>query len=202
MTGDPGANFETATRLRYEPEHGRLLTDRMLSWLRSGTRIAALQDGLGHGVQIVEDDAFNVLVSTVLPFSVGDQLDKWGELVGEVRGGLTDPDYRRFVTARIRANRSESTVDDLIEVFQLLTAPSTVRMWELYPAGFVLSFVHGEWYDDVVATRTARFMQGIKPAGRGMALVEAVHGYIALDVDAAPPAYGLDDGVFARRIEP
>ena len=198
---DPGANFLTTIQMRYEPEHARLCRDRMLQHLRQ-PRTSRLLEALGGGVQVVEDDAFNVLVAMVLPMAVGDQLDKWGELVGEVRGGLTDPDYRRFVQARIKSNRSEGSVDELIAVLELLTFPSTVRYFDLFPAGYAIQFIHGEWYSDVVASRVARFMQDIKPAGISMALVEGVRGYLALDVDAVPPAAGLDDGVMARRLEP
>lgn len=197
---DPSSNFQTVTQLRYEPEHARLCQQRMLSYLRDQPRMRALLESLGYGVQILEDDAFNVIVSSMLPNVVGDQLDQWGELVNEKREGLTDPDYRRFVLAKLRAMRSAGTVDDLIEVLQLLTAPSSVRYFDLFPAAYVLQFVHGAWYTDAVARRVLRFMNVIKPAGVGMSLVEALYGYKALDEDATPPAFGFDSGVFARRL--
>jgi hypothetical protein len=44
------------------------------------------------------------------------QLDIIGRIVGQARLGLADDDYRRYIRARIAANNSTGTVQDLLTV--------------------------------------------------------------------------------------
>src|SRR5687768_16247400 len=46
----------------------------------------------------------------------GDQLDIIGRIVGLDREGLDDDDYRRYIRARIAANNSNGTIEDLLTV--------------------------------------------------------------------------------------
>lgn len=46
----------------------------------------------------------------------GAQLDIIGRIVGQEREGLGDDDYRRYIRARIAANNSDGTTEDLITV--------------------------------------------------------------------------------------
>ena len=66
-----------------------------------------------------------------------------GRIVGEPRQGATDADYRLRVRASIRVNRSDGTIEDVIDVVRLLIGPvllpsATIKLTEYYPAAFVL----------------------------------------------------------------
>jgi|SRR5579859_2205794 len=74
------------------------------------------------------------------PLSVGGPvLDALGSIVGQPRQGLDDTTYWAFIRARIAANRSSGTAEDLYAIFVLVlpggvTAAITVRP----PANFVI----------------------------------------------------------------
>jgi hypothetical protein len=127
---------------------------------------------------------------------IGDQLDKWGGLVGESRGGLEDDDYRRFIRARVLVNRSKGSTDELVKIMQLVTAPSTVRRYELPPAGFELFCWRNDPMPEHVYRRAGNMLRAAKPAGVAMELGEVVTGWFGWTGD--PGAEGYDRGGYAR----
>jgi hypothetical protein len=66
--------------------------------------------------QDIEDMLVDVLVLMALPDATGVQLDILGRIVGEPRLGRTDDEYRIAIGARVRGNRSNGTVEDIIAV--------------------------------------------------------------------------------------
>ncbi len=163
-------------------------------------RIEALLGAIADQIQVIEESAYDVLVSTSIASASGDALDQWGDLVGEPRGDLIDLDYRRFISARLLANRSGGTPDDLLAVWDLVTAPNTAIRYEpVEPAGFVLWSVRSGFMDDATKRRVARMMGDIKPAGVDMLLIEALTGGLGFD-DPGSGWTGFDAGGFARII--
>jgi hypothetical protein len=57
--------------------------------------------------------------------AVGFRLDWVGAKVGQPRTGSTDSDYRLFIKARIRSNRSEGKIADLRAIMTLLVSAHT-----------------------------------------------------------------------------
>jgi hypothetical protein len=72
-----------------------------------------------------------------LDTAAGDQLNKIGAVLGEVRAGRGDADYRRILRVRIRALRSEGQILDLQEVSliwqDLPDATGAVHIREYFP---------------------------------------------------------------------
>lgn len=56
----------------------------------------------------------------------GAQLDIIGRIVGQEREGLTDTDYRRYIRARIAANNSNGTIEDVLTVAFLVVYDNTL----------------------------------------------------------------------------
>lgn len=56
----------------------------------------------------------------------GVQLDTIGSIVGQDRGGLSDADYRRYIRARVAANKSRGVQEDLLTVAFLVVYDGTV----------------------------------------------------------------------------
>lgn len=71
-------------------------------------------------VQDVENALQQLFRERRIDTAVGEQLDVLGRLVGQKRNGLSDDDYRRYVRARIAANRSNGSYEDLIKVTGLV----------------------------------------------------------------------------------
>lgn len=93
-------------------------------------------------VQEIENALWDVAELTDINTATFHALDLLGKLVGERRDGAVDADYRLRVRARILANRSCGTHEDIYKVFRALLAGITgyvLKIAPAYPAGFVLT---------------------------------------------------------------
>lgn len=66
--------------------------------------------------QDIEDALQQLNLERFVDTADGEQLDIIGRIVGQEREGLSDADYRRYIRARIAANNSEGTIQDLLTV--------------------------------------------------------------------------------------
>lgn len=196
VPGEPATS--TTTNLVLVPDHGDQAVADLMLQLRK-PRITSLVRALAEGAQVLEDDLFSLLVDRELSSALGDQLDQWGAIVGEQRGALDDDDYRRFITARVLANRSGGSADELIRIWALVMAPTeSVRLVPKYPAGIHLEAVRTELISADTVRRVVRLMEDARPTGISLTLIEAVIGYYGFQPD--PDASGLNAGVFARTL--
>lgn len=67
-------------------------------------------------VQEIEASLFDVIEVTSIDTATGVWLERLGALVGEPRGGAVDALFRRYIKARVKANRSRGTFEDVIAV--------------------------------------------------------------------------------------
>jgi hypothetical protein len=95
----------------------------------------------------------------------GAQLDNLGAIVGEERQGATDGDYRLHIKARIAANRSSGTPEDLYTVFALI-APvgATYRIEECPPAALIFHILTVQT-SPALADYLLQFLARVKAAG-------------------------------------
>lgn len=101
-------------------DHEDRAAARIVGKLRDKPRFEALVRALVSPFQEIEDTLWALFESDV-DSATGDELDVLGRIVGEPRAGETDDEvYRRRVRARIMANRSNGTVEDLIRVSRLI----------------------------------------------------------------------------------
>lgn len=179
--------------IKYIPDHSDRAQERKTTGFRGSDNMVALLEAIGEGAQALEDELFDILISTYLSTARGDQLDQWGATVGEPRQGLSDDEYRVFIQGRILVNLSDGTPPDLIEIYQTLTAPSVVRLWELHPHAFHLTAYRQTFMAQNIRRRIRRMMTDAKPAGHEMVLTESP--WDALDTDDEST---LQPGGFAR----
>lgn len=66
------------------------------------------------------ETALQQLIARTVDNSTGINLDVFGRIVGQPRGGLLDDDYRRLIRARIVANRSSGEIESLLAVAALV----------------------------------------------------------------------------------
>lgn len=107
-------------------------------------------NAIGAGVQSLQ----NLLVALLSLWSIdpitndptsaaygvgrGVQLDRIGRLVGQPRSGADDDHYRYYLRAKIRANKSNGSPDDLIAVFKAMLGATEIP---LYSPGNNASFI-------------------------------------------------------------
>jgi hypothetical protein len=70
--------------------------------------------------QSLESALQQLLTERSIDTAVGAQLDVIGRIVGEPRNGLDDDTYRRHCRARISANSSDGTIENVITVTDLI----------------------------------------------------------------------------------
>lgn len=190
---------EHGPALVHVPNHTPIAYGRMLSQFRGKPRASALVQALVDSIQWIEDAFWNLYIGTTLDLAEGHALDQWGELVGEPRGTLSnDDDFRVFIEARILANRTSGTIAETVAIWRLVTSPSIcVTHRNMLPAGQWLTAYRTGFMSDVRAARVRRMMDSAGPAGKTLALTEAVGAW---GFDGNGKAVGFGVGAIARAI--
>ena len=172
--------------------------ERLLSQFRNKTRIEAVIKAAAEAIQTVEDLNYDLINTTRFETAEGVHLDHWGAIVGEERGGLSDDDYRLFISARILVNISEGTADELIQVFDLIDGDATVHFAQLLYAAYEIYTYRdpGDNLSQPLKNRISAMMESMRPAGVAGQLIEVPDSYFGWDGD--PSALGFDVGVFAE----
>lgn len=146
--------------------------DLLLSQLRGKEKFEAFISCFLSVFQSIENDIFEIRNSKKLDNAYGDMLDKWGEMVGIRRQSRADPEYLRQIKAKIAINVSKGTIDEVANIFNLLTGATRTDVFERFPR-------------EVSLFSDADF-SGVQT------LVEPVFGY-----SGDPDAEGYGDGHYA-----
>jgi hypothetical protein len=178
----------------YQPDHAGEAEGELLVQFRSKPSIVGFIRGLVAPIQTLEDDAWDLRADRLLTTAAGVQLDVLGRLVGEVRGGLSDADYRKFIGARILINTSGGNPDRQIEVFRIIAGPKTAgtAVWyQLMGNGlcFRLTIIRDAPLTAALAARVNASMAEICPSGVGSTLVEG--SPTAFRFDLGGPGFDL-----------
>jgi hypothetical protein len=116
------------------------LKSRLYEQFKSLPGWTSIVEAIAARVQALENVAQQVYTITSIDDSEGVQLDVLGRLVGEPRGGKTDALYRLFIRAKVRANRSSGTHEDLYAVLvALFGAGMEAKIAPAYPAGIIVT---------------------------------------------------------------
>jgi hypothetical protein len=89
------------------------------------TTTQQLVQALAGPAQDIENALQQLLTQRAVSTAVGSQLDLLGRVVGQLRLGLDDTDYRRYLQARIATNNSTGTFEDMIKIAVLLANDQT-----------------------------------------------------------------------------
>lgn len=111
-------------------------------------------------VQELEDAIWDVIDKRILDVAVDAQLDSLGSIVGELRLGRSDDDFRAAVRLRIRVNRSKGRAVDVLDVAMLASAPERVEYLEHILLQFQVEIYNrpGERYVAELLSRTRAAM--------------------------------------------
>ena len=181
---------------------GAELADALPAGLYGKPTLTAFVRALGHGCQLLEDRITGRHLALTLDGASGADLDIMGRLVGELREGLGDALYRRFIAARMLANKSEGTPDQLARILSL--AGEGPAWCFNFPTGCAFHLYIGRPapLPAEVVGRLARLLRAVQPAGVGMLAVEIVTGDLgdrSTDLDVSPDDLG---SIMARQLYP
>jgi hypothetical protein len=152
--------------------HAADALSRLTQALKNKPKLAALVSALAAEPQAIENALYQLVTDRTIDDGVGAQLDMIGRIVGQARESSTDAAYRLRLRARVKANKSSGTVEEILAVFvALLGSVDGLRLEQIAPASFVL---HLE--DPIVVADAATaalyvdFLGDAKSAGVGGAL--------------------------------
>jgi hypothetical protein len=112
---------------------------RLIERWKNKDAFRALQRSYLPEVREVENALWLVWVSRFVDYAADEQLDMIGRIVGELRQGRTDANYRLRVKARILINKSFGRVDDILEMLQVIE-PAQASITEFGVASFRVNF--------------------------------------------------------------
>lgn len=84
----------------------------------------------------------DLLTKVSLDTAEGAQLDQLGEIIGVLRGALTDDEYRELLIFQIALNRSSGEAEFIMQAVLILTDATRVHLIESFPAGMEI-FTNG-----------------------------------------------------------
>jgi hypothetical protein len=123
---------------------------RLPQQFKDKPRIDALLVAFITEVQQIESSLWDVFFGRLLQFgtSGGDMLDKIGRLVGQLRDGFGDAQYLQFIEARIKTNRSNGRLEELLEILGLLYDPNSYQVRQYQPAAIEFELVEASTLND------------------------------------------------------
>lgn len=163
--------------------------------------ITLLITALCGAVQDVENALAQLYSQRALDVAIGTQLDVLGKIVGQARDGLSDDDYRRYIRARIAANRSGGVPEDVLRVASLVLDVATsgvLFIRDVEDATFVLE-VRDHAVDAATAAALRDLVVAATSAGVRIVVVYAARPLAqTFRFDAGP---GWDLGHLARAVD-
>jgi hypothetical protein len=148
-------------------------------------RFEALLRVLAGLVQPLESLCFDVRRGVQLSYAVGVQLDMLGKIVGELRGTLTDAEFRELIRARIIANKSHGLVSEIYSAMACFVT-ETYRLTEYPPASYTVEAL-GVLYPSTLY----RILDDMHPAGVGFGLVYST--YASSDTFRLSGTYAVEE---------
>ena len=159
---------------------------------------STLTRSLATGVQDIENTTFDLGLALQRASASGEWLDRFGAIVGELRGGLADAAYRRFIQARIQINRSQGEHERLLRIAQLMTGASFIQVTPAYPAGYTMLIVTPSPLSATIKARVRERMEQATAAAVGVDLVNGspvIDDVFRLDISPMPAAGDTGDGM-------
>lgn len=164
-------------------DYSALALSRLTGQFENSPKLRGLVSAMVSALTELEAVADDLKSKRWIDTADGVQLDGCGAIVGEVRRGRTDDEYRLAIKYRVFANTSRGTPSDLIKGLRFLTAPTDCQIVEMYPAGAML-FTDGLF----VSPQIQGEIQSIAPAGISDVAVAVSYG-------AKPMRFGRAFGV-------
>lgn len=146
--------------------HAAEALERLCELFKAKANIRALITLWCGPIQAFEDVMYQVLTERTVDIAIGVQLDMLGVIVGQPRGGLSDDDYRRYIRARIRVNRSNGTINQILAIVRLIVNNSTavIHFDPSYPAAAIIR-VAGIAFDSAIAAALIFFLRDAAAGG-------------------------------------
>lgn len=155
-------------------DHVQQGLDRLPEQLKGKTNFEDFLSIFLEPWQKLEDAWWDLFTLRRLDTAFGIGLDVLGYIVGQSRNGLEDETYRRYIRARIAANRSNGTIPELINIAELIIFDddASIQMLRQNHAT-ILVRVTGIEVDTVLQKALISFLRDAKSGGVRLILESA-----------------------------
>lgn len=117
------------------PNYVAAALSRLITQYKTAINLQNLLTAIVQPLDGIEGALTEMNTLRYLPDAVGAQLDLIGRIVGLPRPpGLSDEQYLLELYGQIKINTSQGQPEQAIQVFQLFTGATQVRLFEWYPA--------------------------------------------------------------------
>lgn len=152
----------------YNSAHVDEAIGHLIQWFKRPRNMEVLRITIGQIQQL--EDAYNQLLGAWdVNTAVGDQLDKLGLRVGELRDDRVDAVYRIAIKVRVLVNSSEGTLNELLAILAMADEDLVSVARESYPAG-----VYFRWLSPFAGLSAQDLMNLLKQAKPAGVKVQAV----------------------------
>jgi len=134
--------------------------ERATSQFQASPKVLALLEAIVGPLDVVNATTDEFKTERWIDTAIGKQLDGCGYIVGELRAGRDDDEYRKAIRFRVFVNISEGTPDALIDGLRYLIDSDDYQYLEMYPATAIM-FANGP----DVPIDIHHQMQDLAPAG-------------------------------------
>lgn len=104
---------------------------------RNKLNVESLLSSFTSELDQINNDIFTLVDNFNVDDATGIYLDYIGKVVGEIRNGDNDDDFRKRIEIRILINNSEGTPNDILEILSELTETNKVKIWEHFPCSSI-----------------------------------------------------------------
>lgn len=116
-----------------------LALEKLASQFENSPKVRGLLEAIIKPLDTLQAEADSNKSKRWIDTAIGKQLDGCGYIVGELRKGRSDDDYRKAIKYRVFVNVSKATPPDMIKGLKFLASPySDVQYLEQYPATAIL----------------------------------------------------------------
>jgi len=112
--------------------------ERLIQQYKDKPNFLTLLESCIAQVQNLEDGIYAIFGLLSIENSIGEQLDRIGEIVGQKREGKDDEEYRLFIYARIGINISTGKIEELLFIWRFITKANLIYLMEIFPAGIAI----------------------------------------------------------------
>lgn len=146
----------------YNSAHVDEAISHLIQWFKRPRNMEVLRITIGQ-IQQLEDAYDQLLNAWDVNTAVGDQLDKLGLRVGELRDDRVDAVYRVAIKVRVLVNSSEGTLNELLNILSLADSTLVSVARESYPAGVYFRWLSA--FPGLSAQDLMNLLKQAKPAG-------------------------------------
>jgi hypothetical protein len=144
--------------------------DRLMYQFRAKARIEGIIEADAVQIQELEQVFYSMIEGRTLQTATGATLDRWGNVLDELRLGDTDQNFRSRLFFKVTRNIAAGTPEEMIRIYADLLQARFVQLQEVFDAKVVMTAITTANVPDLTYIKT--LVQAVAPAGVRVAYLQ------------------------------